>query len=137
MTSEDMNNAISLPGLEDGRLPLDGPDGEGQSGPEAVPVSRFRARESAKAMPTNDTSGPLFNNSSPSASLQWSLESRLRQRMEGSGCPLYELTWSQWDMPAGPQICRQRASARRTSANGFTGWPTPGIELPGNRRQGR
>ena len=28
-------------------------------------------------------------------------------------------------MPAGPQICRQRASARRTSDKDFTGWPSP------------
>ena len=125
MTSEDMNSATSLPESAGGRLPLNGQDGEAPSGPEAVPVSRFRAQDSGRAMPTNATSGPLFNNSSPSATLQWSLESRLRQRMAGNGCPLYELTWSQWDMPAGPQICRQRASARRTSANGCTGWPTP------------
>ena len=125
MTLEDMNSAISSQASADGRLLLNGQDGEAPSGREAVPVSRFRAQESEKAMPTNAISGPLFNASSPSAALQWSLESRLRQRMAGNGCPLYELTWSQWDMPAGPQICRQRASARRTSANGFTGWPTP------------
>ena len=28
-------------------------------------------------------------------------------------------------MPAGPPICRLRASARRTSGNGSGGWPTP------------
>ena len=61
MTSEDTNSAISLPGLEGGRWPLDGPDGEGQSGPEAVPVSRFRARDKGEVMPTNAISGPLFN----------------------------------------------------------------------------
>ena len=125
MTLEDMNSAISSQASADGRLLLNGQDGEAPSGREAVPVSRFRAQESEKAMPTNATSGPLFNNSSPSAILGWSLESKLRQRMAGNGCPLYELTWSQWDMPAGPQICRQRASARRTSAKDFTGWPTP------------
>ena len=131
MTLEDMSNAISLPALEDGHLPLNGPDGKDQSGPEAVPVSRFRSREKEKAMPTNAISGPLFNNSSPSASLQWSLESRLRQKLEGSGCPLYDLTWSQWDMPAGAQICRQRASARRISDKDFSGWPTP-VSHPAN-----
>ena len=126
MTSEDTNSAISSPESAGGPSPLHGPDGEGQSGPAAVPVSRFRAQESGKAMPTNATSGPLFNNSSPSATLQWSLESRLRQRMEGSGCPLYELTWSQWDMPAGPQICRQRASASTIAeADSFGLHPTP------------
>ena len=125
MTSKDMNSAISLPELADGPLPLNGQDGKDKSGPAVVPVSRFRALGKDEAMPTNAISGPLFNNSSPSAALQWSLESRLRQNLAGSGCPLYELTWSQWDMPAGPQICRQRASARRTSGNGCTGWPSP------------
>ena len=28
-------------------------------------------------------------------------------------------------MPAGPQICRQRASARRTSGKDSSGWPSP------------
>ena len=95
------------------------------SGPAPVPVSRFRARDSDKAMPINDTSGPLFTASSPSAALQRSLESKLRARMDGNGSPEYALTWSTWDMPAGVPICRLRASARRTSGNGSGGWPTP------------
>ena len=93
--SEDMNSATSLPESADGRLPFSGQDGAAPSGREVVPVSRFRAQDSEKEMPTNAISGPLFNASSPSAVLQWSLESRLRARMEGSGCPLYELTWKQ------------------------------------------
>ena len=102
MISEDTDNATSLQELEDGRLRSNGQDGAiDQPGREVVPVSRFRAQESEKALPTNATSGPLFNLSSPSATLQWSLESRLRQRMEGNGSPLYALTWSNWDMPAG------------------------------------
>ena len=125
MMSEDTSNVIGSQELVVGCLPLNGQDGADPSGLEAVPVSRFRARDSEKAMPTNATSGPLFSSLSPSASLQFALESRLRQRMVGNGCPLYDLTWSQWDMPAGPQICRHRARARRTSANGSTGWLTP------------
>lgn len=98
------------------------------SGPAHVPVSRFRARDSEKAMPTNDTSGPLFIGSSRSARLQWSLESRLRARMDVNGSPEYALTWSTWDMPAGVPICALRASGHRTSGKGFTGWPTPQAE---------
>ena len=123
MTLEDMNNATSSAELEDGRLLLNGQDGKAQSGPGAVPVSRFRAQDKEKAMPTNATSGPLFNNSSPSADLCMSLGNRLAANLEGSGSPLYKLIWSTWDMPAGPQICRQRASARRTSGKDFSGWP--------------
>ena len=42
-----------------------------------------------------------------------------------NGSPLYALTWSDWDMPAGVPICRLRALARRTLGKGFGGWPTP------------
>lgn len=95
------------------------------SGPVPVRVSRFRARETEKAMPTDAISGPLFMTSSPSATLQLSLESKLRAKMAGSGSPLFELTWKHWDMPAGLPICALRASARRTSDSGSIGWPTP------------
>ena len=96
-----------------------------RSGPDHVPVSRFRAQDREKAMPIDDTCGPLFNTSSPSANLQSCLGSRLRAKMAGSGSPLYALTWSEWDMPAGVPICRLRASARRISGKDCGGWPTP------------
>lgn len=82
-------------------------------------------------MPTNDTCGPLFNASSPSADLQRCLESRLRARMDVNGSPEYELTWKEWDMPSGLPICALRASGRRTSGKGFTGWPTPNLPTGG------
>ena len=101
----------------------------GWSGPSLdwihVRVSRFRAQESDKDMPINDTCGPLFTASSPSASLQRSLESRLQARMEGNGSPLYVLTWSEVDMPAGVPILQLRASGRRTLDNASSGWLTP------------
>ena len=127
MTYEDMAKSTCSPESGDGPSPSASQDGLtiDQSGPAPVPVSRFRAQASDRDTPMPDTSGPLFSASSPSAALQWSLESRLRAAMEGSGSPLYALTWSNWDMPAGPQICRQRASARRTSGSGSSGWPTP------------
>ena len=127
MTSEDMSNATSSPASADGPTPSASPDGPatGQCGPEAVPVSRFRARDSEKAMPTSATSGPLFNALSPSAALTWSLGSKLVANLAGSGSPLYRLIWSQQDMPSGPQIFRLRASALHISGSDFTGWPTP------------
>ena len=79
---------------------------------------------SAKAKPTKGIFGPLFGASSPSADLQRSLESRLRAALGVNGSPEYALTWKRWDMPWGPPICRLRASARRTSGKGFSGWPT-------------
>jgi len=127
--SEDSRKLISSPEPDAGRSRPGKPGGQtiGRSGPAHVPVSRFRSRDSERAMPTNDTSGPLFTASSPSACLQLSLESRLRARMAVNGSPECELTWKQVDMPAGPPICALRASARRTSGRGSTGapWPTP------------
>ena len=76
-------------------------------------------------MSTNDTSGPLFTASSPSAGLQYSLESKLRRRLDVNGSRLCVLTWSTWDMRSGPPICRLRASARRTSASASGLLPTP------------
>jgi hypothetical protein len=111
----------SAAGLTHSRLPA----GAAPSGPAPVPVSRFRAQDSAKAMPINDTSGPLFTASSPSAALQLSLESRLRAQLGVNGSPEYALIWRQQDMPSGPPICALRASARRTSGRDYSGWPSP------------
>ena len=114
---------------EDGTTPSTSPDGKAPCGPAHAPVSRFRRRDSERAMPINDTSGPLFTTSSPSANLQSSLESRLRARMDVNGSPEYALAWSQWDMPAGPPICRLRASARRISGKDCGGWSSPSAAL--------
>lgn len=126
MTSEVTPSVISSPESADGASPFGSLDGQttSGSGQGPVPVSRFRSRENSKAMPTNDTSGPLFTASSPSAALQWSLENKLRARLGGNGSPEYVLTWKTWDMPAGPPICALRASARHTLGNGCIGWPT-------------
>ena len=127
MISKDTSNATSSPESEDGPTPSASPDGPltGQCGPEAVPVSRFRALDNTRAMPTNATSGPLFSALSPSAALSASLASNLQARMDANGSPEYVLTWKHWDMPAGALICRLRASPRRTSVAGCIGWPTP------------
>ena len=126
-TSPDTASTTSSQASEDGPTLCASPDGPmtGQSGPAPVPVSRFRAQDSKKAMPTNDTSGPLFTASSPSADLQRSLESKLRRNLDVNGSAEFALIWKAVDMPAGPPICALRASARRTSGKGFGGWPTP------------
>jgi hypothetical protein len=137
----DTSNAISSPGLAVGLTHSGLPDGPmiAQAGRAPAHVSRFRALDTERAMPTNDTSGPLFTALSPSARLQSSLESRLRAQMDVNGSPEYALTWKLWDMPAGPPICALRASGRRTSGNGYSGWPTPMAGTParnGNSRAG-
>lgn len=95
------------------------------SGLQVYRVSRFRALEADRDTPTSVTFGPLFTPSSPSADLQFLLENRLRAVMDVNGSPEFDLTWSHWDMPAGPPICRLRASARRTGDNGYSGLDTP------------
>ena len=129
MSSKATPSVTSSPGSAVGAMRSGSPDGptSGPSGPAPFRVSRFRALDSDVAMPIEDTCGPLFSGSSPSADLQRSLESRLRATLDVNGSPEYALIWSTWDMPAGPPICRLRASAHRTSGNGFGGWPTPNV----------
>lgn len=127
MTSENLSKSTCSAESQAGPTPSASQAGPmtDPSGPAPVLVSRFRALGSERAMPTNDTSGPLFTASSPSAALQRSLESRLRALTDVNGSPECALTWKTWDMPAGLPICALRALARRTSDSGFIGWPTP------------
>jgi hypothetical protein len=87
-------------------------------------------------MSIDDTSGPLFTASSPSAGLQYCLESRLRRRLGANGSPLCALIWSTWDMRSGPPICRLRASVRRTSGNGSGLLPTLAAQSYGSNQGG-
>jgi len=77
----------------------------------------------------NDISGLFSGSLSPSWRLQLSLASRLRHRLAVSGSPLYEVTWSSWDMPSGPPIFRLRLSVRPICATVSGGvlcaWSTP------------
>ena len=127
MPSETTASATSSPGSAAGRSPSGGPAGTTTDpyGLAPVPVSRFRALDSDKAMPTSDTSGPLFTASSPSAALQFALENKLEEILAGSGSPLYALIWRPLDMPSGLPILQLRALARRIYDSGCTGWPTP------------
>lgn len=78
------------------------------------------------------TCGQCGGTLSPSADLQRSLGSKLRAQLEGTGSPLYVLTWKHWDMQSGPPICALRASGHRMSGSGSfsgRGWPTPTASL--------
>ena len=99
----------------------------GRSGQGAAPASRSPKRGNGRAQPMSGTCGQCSKDSSRSAVLQSSLESRLRARTEGIGSPMYGLKWKRWDMRLGPPICALRASPRRISDRGCTlwGWPTP------------
>lgn len=127
MTLTDTTSVIFSPASEDGPTPCASPAGPTTAPSGQAPVlANLSARPDAEArLTTNDTSGPLFTASSPSATLQRSLENRLRARLAGLGSPLFDLTWSTWDMPSGPPICRLRVSGRVTFGDDCGGWPTP------------
>lgn len=126
-TCEGIPKCISSPESADGPAVSDSPGGPtiGPSGPGVVPASRSASPVGAPVQMTFGTSGPSSDTSLRSADLQSRLGSKLAALLAGHGSPLYALTWKTSDMPSGPPICALRASARRTSANGCTGWPTP------------
>ena len=133
-TSKDTPSVTSLQVLQDGLMPSNLPDGRRKNlyGLDHVPVSRFRAREEDREQMTPGIFGQLSSGSSPSANLQRSLGSKLEEILEGSGSPLYDLTWSKKIMPSGLPICQQRALGHHTNGKGFFGWPTPGASKISN-----
>lgn len=133
MKSKDTPNVTSSPGSAGGASPLSRPGGQQIElfGPAQCHASHSAPPVSKKALPTSATCGPNSTGSSVSASLQRSLANRLRANLAGAGSPEYSLTWKHWDMPSREPICALRASARRTSGNGYGGWPTPGVSNHG------
>lgn len=127
MTCADTHSAISSLVSPDGPMHCNSPDGQQPDpfGQAPAPASPSALLESAQEQQTNGTCGQNSSASSRSAALQLSLESRLRARMAAHGSLEYALTWKRWDMQSGPQICALRASVRRTSGSGCSGWPTP------------
>ena len=94
------------------------------SGPPPSPASPFHRPANAERLLTSGIYGLSLRDSSPSAALQQSLESRLLHALAAYGSLEYALTWKRWAIGSGPAICALRASAPRTSGNGSTGWPT-------------
>lgn len=126
-TCEDSRRYTCLQGLESGPIPSALQDGLtiNQSGqvPARASLSARQAKE--RDLLTSGTYGPLSSTSSESADLSMSLANRLQQVTQTHGSTLYKLTWKEWDTPSGLCRLRQRASVRRTSESGPTGWPTP------------
>ena len=133
MNLPDMHSAPSSPASADGPSRCDSPDGRkiAKSGREVAPVSRSASWGNAGEQQTSGTCGQPFTDSSPSAALQRALANRLRAALDVNGSPEYSLTWRDWTMPSREPICALRASARRTSDSGSTGWPTPNLNARG------
>ena len=119
-----------------------------RSGPDHARASLSARQAKAKGLMTSGIFGPHSSTSSMSADLSASLASRLQARTASDGSTLYRLTWKLWATPAGRCLSLLRASARRTSGSGFTGWPTattrdwkdggnPDVNVPLNGLLGR
>jgi hypothetical protein len=102
-------------------------------GQEAVRANLSALQVAIEAFMTNDICGPIGFPSSPSASLQQSLESKLRQRLEGAGSTLFSLTWKSKATPAGRPYFQLVASARRISGSDCGSWPTPMAGTPAQK----
>ena len=126
-TLTDTHSAISLQVLESGPTPFGSQAGQMIDLFGQVPVRANLSARQAKALGlmTSGTSGPPSTTSSESDALQKFLESRLQAKTLTLGSTLYKLTWKEWVTPSGVSRFRLRASVRRTSETGFTGWPTP------------
>ena len=120
-------SATSSQALAFGPMPSGLPDGVTTDLFGLVPVRANLSARQAKelGLMTSGTCGPISITSSKSAALQSSLESRLQARTQTLGSTLYAMTWKPWVTPSGRSRSRLRASVRRTSETGFTGWPTP------------
>lgn len=120
-------SAISSQASAAGPSPCVTPNGQtiSPSGPAPAPASPSASRERGKARKTNATFGPSGFGSSESASLQSSLESKLRALTDLNGSPEFTLKWSQRLMRSGQRICVLLARARPMSENGISSWPTP------------
>lgn len=126
-TSEDLPSATFSPGSASGLIPSASPDGLTINQSGLAPARANLSARQAKEMDllTSGTFGPSSSTSSASADLSMSLANRLQQVTQTYGSTLYKLTRKEWDTPSGLCRLRQRASARRTSESGPTGWPTP------------
>lgn len=126
-TSEDLPSAIFSPVSASGPIPSASPDGLTIARSGLAPARASLSARQAKAMDllTSGTFGPTSSISSASADLSMSLANRLQQVTQTYGSTLYKQTSKDWDTPSGLCRLRQRASVRRTSENGPTGWPTP------------
>jgi len=101
---------------------LDGLTGD-QCGQRLFHASHSPSLEKGLDLTMQDTSGPSSQSLSKSADLQRSLESSLRQRLNGSD--LYEVIWKEWITPWGQSLSRPRVRALGTKGIAHGYLPTP------------
>lgn len=117
MTLKNSHNATFLQGSADGATPCDLPGYQMtlDFGLDRAPVKPSRLQESKKDLMTKDTCGRFSQNSLESASLQSSLENRLKQQLSTVGSILFKMTWKDMATPAHRRYCLLRALVPRRS----------------------
>ena len=129
----DMPNATSSQVADSGASPcvkLDGPT-SGPSGQAPAPAPASARQAKVKGLMILVTSGLLGHDSSASATLQQSLESKLVPRLDTAGSTLFRLIWKHKTTPLGRSYLERQALARHTSGNDFTSWRSPNARLNG------
>ncbi len=131
MNSLSTHNVTSLPASGAGASHSNSPTGQSiaKSGPAHVLANLSARQVKELGLLTSGTCGPHSSTSLSSADLQQSLASKLQAATASTGSTLYALIWKVRPTPLGRPICALRASVRRTSASGSTGWPTPTAAL--------
>lgn len=126
-TLPDIHSAISSPESVFGPTPCAGQDGPIAAllGLALAPANLSARQVKEMGLLTSGIYGPHGTISSDSETLSSSLVSRLAAKTLIYGSTLYKLTWKPWVTPSGRSRFRLRASVRRTSETGCTGWPTP------------
>lgn len=125
MSLWDLPSATSSPELECGATHCGKLDFQTvvEYGPDPAHASLSARQAKELGLLTSGTYGLRSSGSSSSASLQSSLENKLRELLASAGSTLYRLTWRHAATPAGRQLLLQRASALPISDPGFTGRP--------------
>lgn len=116
MTCAATHNATSSPASADGLSPWLWQDGRliARYGQDRALVSLSASQAREWGLLTSGISGPHGSTSSASASLQSSLASRLRQRLDMRGSMECVPTWKDKATPSGRPYCQLVPQARRT-----------------------
>jgi hypothetical protein len=127
LTLWDTPNATSSQVADSGALPCVKLDGltTGLSGQAPAPAQASVRQAKAKGLMILVTSGLLGHDSSASANLQQSLESKLVPRLDTAGSTLFRLIWKHKTTPLGRSYLERQALVHHTSGNDFTSWPSP------------
>jgi len=118
ISSQESEDGVTHSGSEDGQT-------ISQCGQQVYPVNHSAQPVKVLGKPTNDTCCRTSSNLSGSADLTLSLVSKLKERLPTGGSMIYKQQWKQKTTPSGIAYWAHTASARRTSDNDCTGWPTP------------